>query len=68
MFGGADKSNGELQSYIIGANTAAADEGLLDIHDRRPLVYSPDAASKWLSENTTGKEAEDIAHEGSLHA
>ncbi len=48
--------------------TAAADEELLDIHDRRPLVYSPDAARKWLSENTTGKEAEDIAREGSLPA
>lgn len=48
--------------------TAAADEGLLDIHDRRPLVYSPDAARQWLSENTTGKEAENIAREGSLSA
>ncbi|EIM2897199.1 SOS response-associated peptidase family protein [Escherichia coli] len=48
--------------------TAAADEGLLDIHDRRPLVYSPAAARKWLSENTTGKEAEEIAREGSLSA
>lgn len=48
--------------------TAAADEGLLDIHDRRPLVYSPAAARKWLSENTTSKEAEDIAREGSLSA
>lgn len=48
--------------------TAAADEGLLDIHDRRPLVYSPAAARKWLSENTTGKEAEDIAREGTLPA
>ncbi|WP_336736800.1 SOS response-associated peptidase family protein, partial [Cedecea sp. VD32] len=35
---------------------------------RRPLVYSPAAARKWLSENTTGKEAEDIAREGSLSA
>lgn len=48
--------------------TAAADEGLLDIHDRRPLVYSPDAARNWLSESTTGKKAEDIAREGSLSA
>lgn len=48
--------------------TAAADEGLLDIHDRRPLVHSPAAARKWLSEKTTGKEAEDIAREGSLSA
>ncbi|MDV0880460.1 SOS response-associated peptidase family protein, partial [Enterobacter cloacae] len=46
----------------------APHEGLLDIHDRRPFVYSPDAARKWLSENTTGKEAEDIAREGSLSA
>lgn len=48
--------------------TAAADEGLLDIHDRRPLVYSPAAARKWLSEKTTGKEAKDIARECSLSA
>ncbi|MFJ3458673.1 SOS response-associated peptidase family protein [Scandinavium goeteborgense] len=46
--------------------TAAADEGLLDIHDRRPLVFTPDTARNWLRENTTGKEAEDIAREGSL--
>lgn len=48
--------------------TAAADEGLLDIHDRRPLVYSPAAARKWLREKTITKEAEEIAHEGSLSA
>ncbi|RXJ10719.1 DNA breaking-rejoining protein [Lelliottia nimipressuralis] len=46
--------------------TAAADEGLLNIHDRRPLVFSPNTARKWLRENTAGKEAEDIAREGSL--
>jgi len=48
--------------------TAAASEGLLDIHDRRPLVYLADAARKWLSENLNCKEAEDIAREGSISA
>ncbi|ECX4263262.1 SOS response-associated peptidase family protein [Salmonella enterica] len=60
-----ENSNDQEGFLIV---TAAADEGLLDIHDRRPLVYSPTAARKWLSENTTGKEAEDIAREGSLSA
>ena len=60
------ESSNEQEGFLI--VTAAADEGLLDIHDRRPLVYSPDAARKWLSENTTGKEAEDIAREGCLSA
>jgi putative SOS response-associated peptidase YedK len=54
--------NGNAQEGFL-IVTAAADEGLLDIHDRRPLVYSPDAARKWLSENTIGNEAEDIARE-----
>ncbi|WP_416376775.1 SOS response-associated peptidase family protein [Klebsiella pneumoniae] len=45
--------------------TAAADEELLDIHDRRPLVYSPMPHVNG-QRNTTGKEAEDIAREGSL--
>ncbi|HFN3899271.1 TPA: hypothetical protein ACRVWQ_003507 [Escherichia coli] len=31
-------------------------------------MYPPVTARKWLSENTTGKEAEDIAREGSLSA
>lgn len=60
-----ENSNDQEGFLIV---TAAADEGLLDIHDRRPLVYSPAAACKWLSENTTSKEAEDIAREGSLSA
>ncbi|EMN6471788.1 SOS response-associated peptidase family protein, partial [Salmonella enterica] len=60
-----ENSNDQEGFLIV---TAAAEEGLLDIHDRRPLVYSPTAARKWLSENTTSKEAEDIAREGSLSA
>lgn len=48
--------------------TAAADQGLLDIHDRRPVVLSPTAAREWLSERVTGEEAEQIAHEDSISA
>jgi putative SOS response-associated peptidase YedK len=28
--------------------TAAADEGLVDVHDRRPLVFAPAVARRWL--------------------
>ncbi|WP_148399340.1 SOS response-associated peptidase family protein [Enterobacter mori] len=28
--------------------TSAADKGLIDIHDRRPLVLSPEAAREWM--------------------
>ncbi|MEI4140158.1 SOS response-associated peptidase family protein, partial [Klebsiella pneumoniae] len=28
--------------------TAAADRGLVDIHDRRPLVLAPEAAREWM--------------------
>ncbi len=28
--------------------TSAADEGLVDVHDRRPLVFSPTTAKRWL--------------------
>nr|WP_318384849.1 SOS response-associated peptidase [uncultured Enterobacter sp.] len=56
----------ENEGFLI--VTAAADKGLVDIHDRRPLVLTPDAARSWLQQNTNGKEAEDIAHQGSVSA
>lgn len=56
MLGGADNANGELPSYITGANkaegflivTSAADKGLVDIHDRRPLALTPETARVWM--------------------
>lgn len=48
--------------------TAAADEGLVDIHDRRPLVLTPEAARKWLRQDTSGLEAERLAREGNVPA
>jgi putative SOS response-associated peptidase YedK len=31
--------------------TAAADQGLVDIHDRRPLVLTPEAAREWMRQD-----------------
>lgn len=39
--------------------TAAADRGLVDIHDRRPLVLAPEAAREWMRQDVTGAEAAD---------
>lgn len=48
--------------------TAAADHGLVDIHDRRPLVLVPEAAREWMSQDIGGKEAGEIATDGSVSA
>lgn len=41
--------------------TAASDEGLLDIHDRRPLVLEPSDALEWLDCDTSPQRALEIA-------
>ncbi len=41
--------------------TAAADRGLVDIHDRRPLVLTPEAAREWMRQDLTGAETAEIA-------
>lgn len=56
----------EHEGFLI--VTAAADKGLVDIHDRRPLVLTPEAARHWLNPDTTGKQAEDLASSGSITA
>ena len=48
--------------------TAAADKGLVDIHDRRPLVLLPDAAREWMRQDVGRKEAAEIAADGSVSA
>ncbi|HAS1047128.1 TPA: hypothetical protein I3782_004625, partial [Enterobacter cloacae] len=48
--------------------TAAADKGLIDIHDRRPLVLTPDAAREWLRESLSGDEAGRTAKQGAVPA
>lgn len=38
------------------------------MHDRRPLVLSPDAAREWVRQDIGGKEASEIATDGSMSA
>lgn len=41
--------------------TGASDQGMVDIHDRRPLVLAADEARRWLNPTLTGAEAEQVA-------
>lgn len=46
--------------------TSASNQGMVDIHDRRPLVIAPDAVREWLSADTSPERAEEIAHDAAL--
>lgn len=43
--------------------TAASDQGMVDIHDRKPLVLSPEYAREWLDLNLSPERAEEIVRE-----
>ncbi|WP_244813723.1 SOS response-associated peptidase [Caballeronia sp. Lep1P3] len=40
--------------------TSKADEGLVDVHDRRPLVFSASAGRRWLDAATTPAELQSL--------
>ncbi|WP_342755566.1 SOS response-associated peptidase family protein [Pantoea sp. MBD-2R] len=46
--------------------TAASAGGMVDIHDRRPLVLTADAVKEWLSQETSSSRAQKIAAEAAL--
>ncbi|QYX54854.1 SOS response-associated peptidase family protein [Pseudomonas sp. S07E 245] len=46
--------------------TAASDQGMLDIHDRRPLVLAPEQARAWLDPQLPAEQAEQLAREQCL--
>ncbi|WMY76715.1 SOS response-associated peptidase family protein [Buttiauxella selenatireducens] len=48
--------------------TAAADKGLIDIHDRRPLVFTSRAALEWMNPETTGAQASELVHDAAVSA
>lgn len=50
---------GEHDGFVI--ITADAQGGLVDVHDRRPVVLSPDLAAEWLDPVTPKERAEQIA-------
>lgn len=56
----------ESEGFLI--VMSAADKGLVDIHDRRPLVLRSEAARKWMRQDIGGKEAEEIAANGAVPA
>jgi len=43
--------------------TAASDQGMVDIHDRKPLVLPPEFAREWLNPDLTADGAAEIARE-----
>lgn len=46
--------------------TAAAGKGLVDIHDRHPLVLTPEAAREWIRQDIPGIKVEEIASGGTV--
>lgn len=53
-----DKGSGEHNSFVT--ITADSAGGMLDIHDRRPVVLTPDLAREWLDPSTPKERAEQI--------
>ena len=43
--------------------TASSDQGMVDIHDRKPLVLTPENAREWIEPDLTPGRAEEIAKE-----
>ena len=43
--------------------TAASDSGMVDIHDRRPLVLSPEHAREWIEPRLSAARAEEMVKE-----
>lgn len=49
----------ERDGFVI--ITAASDQGMVDIHDRKPLVLAPEHAREWIDPKTSTKRAQEIA-------
>ncbi|HCK4596929.1 TPA: SOS response-associated peptidase family protein [Pseudomonas aeruginosa] len=63
QFPGLDDEPGEQHGFVI--ITADSAGGMVDIHDRRPVVLSPDLAREWLDPATPPERAEQIVlHQG----
>jgi len=58
-FPDADHGPGEHDGFVI--ITADAQAGMVDIHDRRPVVLAPRLAREWLDPATSKARAEQIA-------
>ncbi|MCC9007700.1 putative SOS response-associated peptidase YedK [compost metagenome] len=56
----------ERDGFVI--ITAAADQGLIDIHDRKPLVLAPELAREWIDPTTSPQRAATIVEQGCMPA
>jgi len=61
-----DEEPGQGAGFVI--ITGEADAGLIDVHDRKPLVLAPDFAKSWLSADTSPDDALHIAEHQELPA
>lgn len=59
-----DAAQNHQDGFVI-ITTASASE-MLAIHDRRPLVLSPELANQWIESGLSHERAIEIAHEGCL--
>ena len=58
-----DEGPGEHDGFVI--ITADSAGGMVDIHDRRPVVLTPELAREWLDPATTKERAEQmVLHQG----
>ncbi|EOG1022821.1 MULTISPECIES: SOS response-associated peptidase [Klebsiella pneumoniae complex] len=54
----------ETEGFLI--VNAVVDQGLVDIHDRKPLVMTPEVARELMWQDVTGAEAVEIAGDGAI--
>jgi putative SOS response-associated peptidase YedK len=59
-----DKEPAEGMGFVI--VTAAAEAGLVDVHDRRPVVLAPEDARLWMDHDFSAEHAEQLARAASL--
>lgn len=53
-----DTHHGQKGFVIV---TASSNQGMIDIHDRRPLVFDAEVALKWINDKISPEEAADLA-------
>jgi putative SOS response-associated peptidase YedK len=61
-----ERENPEGTGFVI--VTAAADAGMVDVHDRRPVVLAPEDAKLWLDPALPAEQAEHLARSMALPA
>lgn len=53
-----DTHHGQIGFVIV---TASSNQGMIDIHDRQPLVFDAEVVLKWINDKTSPEKAADLA-------